>query len=276
MKPAFAALALLAAVGCTTGSTFRSGVGDRLLDRPPYRAGSGPVGTAPVGKLLIRFQDGEGLGSARDDRAQLTALLHDLDERLERMGGTIPLDGQALPGTPPDVMFGCEVDATGDCREREDGPGDKQLRLAIGRPSGDWVAALGERLDAANAGTALLVTLEIGQYWVHQRNFAGSKEVRLGRDHVVDVPWLTSLDAPVHVVQLTGALLDRNGRALRIGAEGLYVRRTNLLASGFGLQSLVSEEDIARIRQARRDDLPGRPLVWEAALESLVRDLLRP
>ncbi|HZA51832.1 MAG TPA: hypothetical protein VE549_13900 [Myxococcaceae bacterium] len=36
----------------------------------------------------------------------------------------------------------------------------------------------------------------------------------------MSLPWLTSLETPVSVLQLTGALIDRSGQAVRIGAEG--------------------------------------------------------
>jgi len=89
----------------------------------------------------------------------------------------------------------------------------------------------------------------------------------------VELPWLTSLETPVSVLQLTGALVGRDGRAVRIGAEGLLAKRTGLVASAFGLQALLSDEDVQQLRTTRRDDLAGRPLVWQAALRSLVAEL---
>lgn len=125
----------------------------------------------------------------------------------------------------------------------------------------------------AGVDRALVVTVEIGQYWIRQRGFRGTKEVDLGTDHVVRFPWLTSLEGPVAVVQLTGALVGRDGKAIRIGAEGLLARRTSMIVTAFGAQSLVTADEIATLRTARRDDLPDRPLVWQAGLRSLVEQL---
>ena len=75
------------------------------------------------------------------------------------------------------------------------------------------------------------------------------------------------------VVQLTGALVDTTGRAIRIGAEGMLAHRTPFIASALGAQALISDEDIGRPRTARREDLPGRPLVWHIALRTLVGQL---
>src|SRR5690606_5469951 len=119
----------------------------------------------------------------------------------------------------------------------------------------------------------LVLTLEVGQYFPQQTNFAGAKAVDLGTDHTVRLPWLTSLETPVSVVQLTGALVNRQGRAVRIGAEGMLARRTGLVQSGFGLQALIRDEDVAALRSARRADLPGEPLVWQVALQNLVSGL---
>ncbi|HSL69113.1 MAG TPA: hypothetical protein VK864_02670, partial [Longimicrobiales bacterium] len=100
-----------------------------------------------------------------------------------------------------------------------------------------------------------------------------SKEIELGTGYTMALPWLTSLDDPVTVLQLTGALIGRDGRALRIGAEGLIAHRTSFLLSALGAQRIISDEDVERVRSARREDLPGQPLVWQVALRRLVAGL---
>ena len=128
-------------------------------------------------------------------------------------------------------------------------------------------------MDAAGASSVLVLTLEVGQYRVRQTGLLGKKEVELGTDHVVSLPWLTSLETPVNVLQLTGALVGRDGRAMRIGAEGLLARRSGILASAVGLQALITDKEVEEVRSARRDDLPGQPLVWQVALRNLVAGL---
>ena len=106
-----------------------------------------------------------------------------------------------------------------------------------------------------------------------QTGIAGRKVVELGTDHVATLPWLTSLEAPVYVLQLTGALIDQTGRAVRIGAEGIALRSSRLVASAFGIQELLSDADVEAVRAARRRELPGEPLAWQAALRQLVKGL---
>jgi len=90
------------------------------------------------------------------------------------------------------------------------------------------------------------------------------------------VPWLTSLDTPVCVLQLEGVLVGPDGKLVRSAVEGVYATRTRFGESVIGLQRVLTDEDVAKVRTAlRREDLPGTPLVWEAALDALVRELVR-
>ncbi len=268
--------------GCaSTGSTLGSGVGDALLERPPYYASAGAiVDTVPIGHLPIVYQRGatqeamfEPAGGARSGTA---ALLAQLTAYLDTLGVTTRL---AMPGAPPgvgpDVQFSCETDPLGDCATGPGalGRGDIRMRLAVARPSADWAAWLGGAMDSAGVQRVLVITLEIGQYRVRQRGLRGDKVVDLGSAHTVSLPWLTSLETPVHALQLTGALVGRDGRAVRIGAEGLLARRTSLAASSLGAERLITDEEIAQLREARREDLPGQPLVWQVALRTLVGQL---
>ena len=273
-----AALALGVA-GCA-GATVGSGVGDRYLEHPPWYAGSGVPPGAAVRHLPVSYQRGgsqpEPFDPAGGAGTPMGTLLVEMNAYLDSLGMSTPVAAGLRPsGTPPDVRFGCETDASGDCAELGGQPGEvgePVMRLAVARPSGEWTAGLAGA--AAGDSTLILVlTVEVGQYYPQQANFARAKAVELGTDHVVRLPWLTSLETPVSVVQVTGALVNREGRAVRIGAEGMLARRTGLVASGVGLQALIRDEDIEALRTARRDDLPGAPLVWQMALGTLVAGL---
>lgn len=276
---------LLCAGGCaSTGATVRSGVGDSWLERPPYYAGRAVADdSARVAWLPVTYQRGAAQAPifepAGGEEMPIGQLLGEMNAYLDSLFAGAELAPLAARpgGTPPDVSFGCATDASGDCVATTDAePGaaaEHGLRLAVGRPSREWVAATGAALDRAGAARALLLTLEVGQYRVTSTGWRNDKSVELGTGYSVKLPWLTSLDAPVQVLQLTGVLVERDGRAVRIGAEGLLARRSNLLTSGFGAQPLVTDEDVARLRTARRDDLPGRPLVWQVALRALVQQL---
>jgi hypothetical protein len=273
-----AAVGLLATLGCA-GATVGSGVGDRFLEHAPWYAGSAAPGGAQLRHLPIGYQRGGSQPEQLDPKggpgSQMAALLADMNRYLDSLGVSTPVRSTVPAGAPPDVRFGCETDAAGDCAELDGATGEvghPTMRLAVGRPSAAWTAGLAEALGADSA-LALVLTLETGQYYPQQTSFAGAKAVELGTGYTVRLPWLTSLETPVSVIQLTGALVSRDGRAVRIGAEGMLARRTGLVESGFGLQALIRDEDVATLRTARRTDLPGEPLVWQVAIRNLVAGL---
>ena len=273
--------------GCATGSTYRSGVGDKLLEHAPYYAGPAPAAdSARIGHLPVGYQRGSTQSPIFEPENKsgtpITAFLADLTAYLDSLGLTTRVASAPPPGrgTPPDVRFSCETDPAGpedECAtggERALGRDDVVMHLAIGRPSSAWVQNAAAAMDSARVGSVLVVTLEIGQYRVRQRGLIGEKEVELGTRHVVSIPWLTSLETPVPVLQLTGARIGRDGQAQRIGAEGILARRTSLPISAIGGQALISDAEVEQARNARRDDLPGQPLVWQVALRELVRGLI--
>lgn len=273
--------ALLAS--CATGSTLRSGVGDAELAHPPWYAGArvSADSTRPA-HVPVAWQRGAVQAPMFEPSsapsAPVAALLQEMNDYLATLAVTVPVriiaDSSARL-TPPDVRFGCETTAL-DCEASGDtvlGRSTMRMKLAVGRPSESWVMAAGAAADAAGATRLLVLTLEIGQYWTRQSGLRGDKSVELGTGYAVSLPWLTSLETPVQVLQITGALMDRNGRAIRIGAEGLYARRTSLPVSALGAQALISDADVEQLRGLRRDDLAGRPLVWQAALRHLVAEL---
>lgn len=275
---ALVALLALGVAGCA-GATYGSGVGDRMFERPPYYAGREvPAGSLEPAHLPVSYQRDEStdavLSSSALGRA-MAELLADMNAYLDSLGVTVPLTpGGPAPGTPPDVRFGCETDAAGDCiMDEGHDPHRRQLFLSVGRPSESWVAWLAGMLEDAGATTALVLTVEPAQYWPRQRSLRGDKEVELGTGYAVSLPWLTSLETPVSVLQLSGALVDASGRAIRIGAEGLIARRTSLLMSSVGAQALITDEEVRELMGRRREDLPGQPLVWEAALDQIVARL---
>jgi hypothetical protein len=280
----YVGLALFLVACASTGSTLRSGVGDRQLEHPPYYAGRLVSALQPAPSIValpVEFQRGasqsevfdpaSGVGSA------VAALASDMNALLDSLFAgrrAVRVSGAEL--VPPNVYFGCERDASDDCVERGDsvlGRRGTTMKLAVERPSPAWIARHAAMLDSAGATHSLALTLEVGQYWTRQRGIRGDKSVELGTHHIVDLPWLTSLETPVSVLQITGALIDREGKAVRIGAEGILAVRTPISASGFGLQRLLTAEDVNRARSQRHADRPGQPLAWRASLCALVREL---
>lgn len=288
------AAAVLLLTGCaTTGATLGSGVGDRMLEHPPYYAGVAASAAASAGsrtgRLPIAYQRGASQPAILDPRADagspLRALLDEMNTYLDSLGTSarvaVATGAGADPSrmVPPDVRFGCATESgmpDDDCRARGDsalGRKGQTMYLSVGRPSAEWTSWARDVMRVDSVSRLLVITLEVGQYLPKQRGWRGTKEVELGTGHTVGLPWLTSLETPVSVLQFTGALMDSTGRAQRIGAEGIYARRTRLGISALGAQEIIGDEDIQRVREERRTDLPGQPLAWRVALTQLVEGL---
>ena len=279
-RPVLYIAALFGSAACaSTGATFQSGVGPKSIDHPPFYAGAEVTATQRrVAHLAIRYQRGaeqaEFFEPAGGSGTPVGKLLAEMNQYLDSLRMSVPTVAAPETGTAPDIHFGCTPDASGDCAEEgEATEANRHLLLSVGRPSKEWITWLGSALDSTRAEEAIVITLELGNYWPRQKGWSLNKEVELGTGYSVPIPKLTSLEKPVAVVQLTGALVGRDGRAIRIGAEGMLAKRTNIVLSSMGVQSLISDEELERVRTLRREDLPGQPLVWQAALRTLVAQL---
>ena len=294
MRVHFSTLAAtLSLFGCaTTGATLGSGVGDRLLDHPPYYAGAAAAVAAPAGVRIghppIAYQRGSADAPIFDPQgapgSPMDSLLAEMNAFLDSLGLSVPIGelaitAHAAEAIPPDVRFGCDARHApfiADCAARDDsviGHTRPSMYLAVGRPSSTWTSYANQLMHGHGVHRLLVITIEVGQYVPRQRGLRGSKELELGTNYTVGLPWLTSLDTPVSVLQLTGALVDSTGRAQRIGAEGIIARRTRLLVSALGGQEMIGDEDVQRARVEKREDIPGQPLAWRVALVQLVEQL---
>lgn len=298
--PATATVLLVLLAGCaTTGATFRSGVGDAMLAHPPYYAGVSRAaslgGRSSIGHLPIAFQRGAAQAPIFDPRDNANTpvgkLLVEMNSYLDSLtaasqlsrrmvdGGSASAVSHAATRQPPDVMFGCLTEGNlpgEDCVARGDsalGRGDQRMRLAVGRPAAEWKDWIRDVARDNGTDRVLVVTLELGQYLPRQVGWRGDKEVELGTGNVARLPWLTSLETPVFVLQLTGAIVDTSGRAVRIGAEGFHAVRTSLGISALGAQTLLRDEDVESARRLRREDIEGQPLAWQVALRNLTAQL---
>ena len=266
--------------GLVLAASLHAQVSDKRFERPPYYTGKRLAATA-LGHFPIRYQRGGSHDSMFDPSEEaggpVERLVAEMNAYLDQLGISQPL--RAVPGDtrPPDVSFGCDLSPLDECEDRDDaqalGRRGTVLLLTAIDPSRDWRRGAAEAMAAAGTDAALVITLEVGQYLVRQQGLRGDKRIRLGTDHTVELPWLTSLETPVSVLQVTGALVDGEGRVRRIGAEGIYARRTRFSLSAIEAQELITAEDVEAVRSERRADLTGAPLAWQVALQNLVTGL---
>lgn len=151
------------------------------------------------------------------------------------------------------------------------------LVVAGWRPSARWRESLSEIATREGAEFVLIVDLGVSEYPLWQKEgLTLNVQLPLGTGYVLPVSWVHDLGTPVRVLQLKGALLGRDGRVLRAGAEGIVAKEPRLLPTWRGLLPFFTEDEIRRVMtEHRREELPGRPLVWRVALQNLVAHLLQ-
>ena len=145
--------------------------------------------------------------------------------------------------------------------------------LHLRRPSADWSSAVAGLLAREGASHAIAVSLAVSQY-PKGRAGAFGKQVTLGTGHVEPIRFLTAEDKLLEVLQLTGVLVDAQGRVVRSGAEGILARDTPFAAQVLDVGKDLDDRALAQVlTRERRDDLPGGPLKWEVALDNLIAQL---
>ena len=244
------------------------------FDRPPYYDGKVNVGVTPTGWTPIAFRsDPASLDPTPDRSPALAALLDSLREEMGR------LDLRAVPVDPsqsgaPDVRFGArrggtEADGTPRSPTEIDLVEPRRMNFEVEGPSKKWREAL--RVASADS-VRVVVSIQLGfdEHWVRQKDWKGNKTIALGTGRAMAIPWLTSLDDPVQVLQITGALLTTDGRVVRVGAEGLIARRTGMGASVLGAQEVLTEDDLQDAFSPEGEAGPS----WRLALRALVAGLL--
>lgn len=182
--------------------------------------------------------------------------------------------GPARAEGAPFAVVSCvrEEGALAECDERR-----RETELSVTGPSKSWRASALALMNEHGLDALLVPSVALSETWLRQANLRGSKEIVLGTGHSRRVPWLTSLETPVEMVQVSVVLVDREGKVARSSVEGLLAVRTGLPASAAGLQKVVSPGDIDEVTDGlRREDLPGAPRVTDAAVRTLLAQVLGP
>ncbi|HHS12480.1 MAG TPA: hypothetical protein ENN03_01795 [bacterium] len=250
-----------------TGCASMRSVRTQGLDRTPHYRGRVDGDYLPLGFFPVSIQPGMNDWFQSDRREALRPLLDRMNACLEQMDFTVSMQTDGYPErSGPEITVGLE----------EAGSKKEEPRLMLRElgPTKAWVQAFTEKTPETGVKGVLWISVGIQDYLVRQKDWKGGKVLDLGTGHSIPVPWLTSLDTPVEVLQVSGALISPEGKILRSGAEGIIAKRTGFLASVFDLRSKISQSDIQTlINETVREDLPGSPPAWEAALNNLLAQL---
>lgn len=156
-------------------------------------------------------------------------------------------------------------------------PGDRfaPMVLQLSRPGAEWRKEVAGIVARAGVDHAIAIQVGVSQY---MKGYSGvfRKEVALGTGYRKPVKFLTAEDKPVEVLHLTGVLVDRRGKVVRAGAEGILLRDTPFAAQVFDVERMLDDEELQQVlSRERRHDLPGAPLAIDVALDNLLAQLTR-
>jgi hypothetical protein len=278
MKPLY--LVALLAAGCVTGCAALDAASVGRTDRlgpPPFvlHYATAPtlkeaVVLSPVALDQVTMRD--VLAPAQVEVfAELAAAM---DARLATMDCCQPAATPLPDNGAPLVYVGSAEGATAPpgaetFRERWDKY--PPMVIHLDKPGDAWVGRLPRE---PGAPAFLWIRLALVDYPLSEAGRFGKKIV-LGEGHELPRPFVTAELQPMQVLQVTGALLAPDGRVLAAGAEGIFAVETRFSAQVFGLQREIDPDQVKAVLQdLRRADLPGNPLNWEAALDTLVARLL--
>ena len=162
-------------------------------------------------------------------------------------------------------------------------PGSEMMREAhhkyapmviyLDKPSKAWKAEVVRLLEGQDAEYMMA-------FWIGFVEFPKAnkgvfkKKVVLGTHYEPDIRFLSAEDKPVEVLLVTGILFNKQGEVLRAGAEGIVHEDTPFWAQVLELNKSVDDKTVQSVvSDLRREDLPGKPLAWKAALDMLIHQL---
>lgn len=264
--PLLALIAAAAPAAATTRGSF---------DRPPFYHGKLPSWARAPEHVAVSWRGSDAPSDPSPSTSPvLAALLDSLRSELDRDRRTHLLPGGDWPMREgPDIGFGCRQgvgdETTAPTSSEVDPSEPRRMTFDIGSPGRGWIYRVTQGAgDSVRA--VLVVELGFGDQWVRKTGAKGAKTLDLGTGRSTPVPWLTSIESPVRVLQLTGAVLTPAGKVLRVGAEGLLAHRPEPAPSPGGARQALAEKELASVLAPA----PGGPPVWRQALRDLVSGLL--
>ncbi|MGH7538002.1 MAG: hypothetical protein ACREMF_05170 [Gemmatimonadales bacterium] len=274
-RPTLMVSALLPALLAVACATSRNVLPVRQLDRPPYYysyVSRLPPAGSNIAHVPVRADPGMGFELSA---STLEPLLDAMTEFLDGARWTRRLDSLPRPVDEGPRLYVGSVDGEGapgrDSAERA-AYAELTMIVQADEPTERWRKDLRGIAESAGVEYVIVVYVGLSQYVIRD----APTEVELGTGHVVRMSWLTAIAHHADVLHLTGALLAKDGRVLRVGAEGILARKPNVLLSLFDVRTNVRTEDVtAVLTDYRRGDMPGAPLAWQVALEQLITQLLR-
>lgn len=275
-----AAVLLLGIAGCAALDKAAVGRTDRLTEAPFYKTYEKNVagGRTLILPIVVDPVSAEPFNVA-GRTAALEPLLDAIDHVLAAQACCRYVASASLPETGGPIVYLGMLDGEfappGTGLQQEFHEEYSPMILHVLDPSAAWRTAIAAIAAEEQASNIVVVQLAFTQFPKADRGVFGKKVV-LGADYEVPVRFFSAVDAPIEVIALTGVLLDASGKPLRAGGEGIIGYDAPFWVQVFEAGKDIDTRAVERlVADERRDDLPGRPLNWQAALEQLLRHMTR-
>lgn len=208
----------------------------------------------------------------------LQPLMQAMDQYLDSLGWTRSF-AEALPykGAPYLFVGSSEAESAPPVTMmmREEHDMYPPMAMYLEKASKEWRKSLTETMKQANADYTLLTWIGLTEYPKANKGVF-KKKVVLGTGYEREIRFLSAVDKPVEVLQVTGILLDKEGTVIRAGAEGFLHEDSPFWVQALDAGTTVDDNAINKLHdEQRRTDLPGNPLAWQVALYNLIEQLLQ-
>jgi hypothetical protein len=258
---------------------FRSST-TKTINRSPYYTGKAVLKSGKVGHLPVTLDSRlQSAFMGMERRLLLIPLLEEMNGWLDSLAVTQKLEAIKMPiEEAPDIYVGNKnaFDSPVHLNGTDDKNKDERKMVIYKRnPSAPWKEQLSQVMANNHVDYVLFITIGFSEYFLRHKHFLGGVIVDMGTGYEISASWFSDLDTPAEVLQVSGAILDKEVKILRTGAKGIVARKTGFFSSQLGLQDMLSKEDLQKIlNDERREDLQGSPLKWKVALQNLVAQLL--
>lgn len=268
--------------GWSNLNALATGRTDRLKGAPFYKTYNKKIviANAAVGYVvgsLDEITKSEFLYGGREQALQ--PFINAMNAYLDSLGmrKRLPSDLLASKGAPYVYVGSAEGEGAPPEAAMQRNEHDKfpPMVIHLQNASSDWRTAFREAARASQVEYVIWIKLGFSEYPKAGKGIFGKKVV-LGTGYEENIKFLSAEDKPVEVLQVTGMVLDREGNVVRAGAEGIAAKDSPFWVQVLEAQQAMNNEALQNLLQhERREDLPDRPLKWQAALRSLATQLLK-
>lgn len=273
---------IIIVAGWSNLNALATGRTDRLKGAPFYKTYNkkAVLANAGVGGVAVSLDEitkSEFLYAGREQALQ--PLVNAMTAYWDSLGMSKRLPGDLLASKGAPYVYVGSAEGEGAppeaAMQRTEHDKFPPMVIHLQNASAAWRTALREAMQASQVEYVIWIKLGFSEYPKAGKGIFGKKVV-LGTGYEENIKFLSAEDKPVEVLQVTGMVLDREGNVVRAGAEGIAAKDSPFWVQVLEAQQAMNNEALQNLLQhERREDLPGRPLKWQAALRSLGTQLLK-